>query len=151
MEALTALSLAGTIVQFVDFSVKILTSSREIYTSTTGSLTCNNEINLVTEDLLAIIAKLRHDESLSENFEHICREATKVAQDLVKRLDGLKLKGKAGVWNTFGQAVKSAFTKSEINELVDRLSKLSKAVEIHVLVSLRFASFLTLLMDIHSS
>jgi hypothetical protein len=44
VDPLTALSLAGTIVQFVDFWSKLLLSGRELYKSGTGSLTVNDEI-----------------------------------------------------------------------------------------------------------
>lgn len=36
MDPLSALSLAGTIVQFVDFSCKLISQTRKAYKSTTG-------------------------------------------------------------------------------------------------------------------
>jgi hypothetical protein len=80
MDPLTALSLAGTVVQFVDFRSKLLLAGRELYKSTTGSLTVNDEIELVTSDLLAITQKLRPDQSLGLEFQQICAEAARQVQ-----------------------------------------------------------------------
>jgi hypothetical protein len=56
---LTALSLAGTIAQFVEFRSKLVSRSQELYSSANGSLSVNEELNLVTETLLKLLAKLR--------------------------------------------------------------------------------------------
>ena len=60
MDSLTALSLAGNVVQFVDFGNKLLSQSRELYRSTQGSLAADDELHLVTADLSALILKLRN-------------------------------------------------------------------------------------------
>jgi hypothetical protein len=59
MDPLSALSLAGTVVQFVEFGGKLLKEGRELYRSTTGSLTVNDELELVVVDLQALVAKLK--------------------------------------------------------------------------------------------
>lgn len=59
MDPLTALSVAGTIVQFADFGCKLLSGYRELYKSTSGTLAANEEIELVTVDLQAVVLKLR--------------------------------------------------------------------------------------------
>jgi hypothetical protein len=69
MDPLAALSLAGTIVQFVDFGSKLLATGRELYKSTNGSLTVNDEIELVTSDLLAITLKLRPDQNIGPELQ----------------------------------------------------------------------------------
>jgi len=60
MDPLTALSLAGNVVQFVDFGCQLLSHSRELYRSPRGSLAADDEIHLVTVDLRALILKLRN-------------------------------------------------------------------------------------------
>ena len=105
MDPLTALSVAGTIVQFVDFGTKLLTHATELYQSSRGTLRSNDEIELVTTDLRGLITKLRQpchserDIELSSDdvlqqatFQKLCDEATKLAEELVERLDKLKVK-----------------------------------------------------------
>lgn len=138
MDPLTAVSLAGTIVQFVDFSSKLLSAGRELYKSTAGSLTVNDEIELVTSDLLAIIRKLRPDETISLEFRKICDEAARLAQELLGRLDKLKVKEKdREKWKTMKQALASVWSKDDITALFERLSRISDAIETRILLSVR--------------
>lgn len=60
MDPLTVLSLAGTIVQFVDFGRTLITDARDLYSSSAGTLTANEELELVTADLQALALKLRN-------------------------------------------------------------------------------------------
>ena len=106
MDPLTALSLAGTIVQFVDFGRTLITDARDLYTSSSGTLTANEELELVTADLQALVLQLLKSfcsadanvfffEGRTErqkDFENICDNAAKLTEDLVAKLDKLKVK-----------------------------------------------------------
>lgn len=50
MDPLTALSLAGNIIQFVDFGGRLLGGAGEIYHSAEGSLKVHDELELVATD-----------------------------------------------------------------------------------------------------
>jgi hypothetical protein len=141
MEALAALSLAGNIIQFVDFSSKILSATYELYTSTTRSLTVNDELELVTLDLKALLGRLRQNpkgqQRSNDGFTRLCEEAAKVAQLLLDRLESLKVQCKHQKWRSLEKALKNAWSKQEIDGLRSRLSQLQQALDTHVLVSLR--------------
>jgi hypothetical protein len=148
MDPITALGFAGTIVQFVDFGSKLLSASGELYKSTTGSLTVNDEIELVTSDLLAIAQKLRPNGSISPELRKICDRAARLAQELLGRLDKLKVKAndadksrvkeKGGkIWQSLKQAIATVWSKDERSALVGRLAKLREAIDTHVLLALR--------------
>ena len=106
MDLLSALSLTGNIVQFIDFGSKLLSGAHELYKSLSGTLVAYHELELVTTDLSALVIKLRKSfdqgggiESADQDaaiqrrsFEQICDEAMKVAEELVQRLDKLKVK-----------------------------------------------------------
>jgi hypothetical protein len=64
MDLLTALSLAGNIIQFVDFGTRLLSTTKALYRSSVGSLAINDELELVTSDLSILIIKLK-DSSVS--------------------------------------------------------------------------------------
>jgi len=123
-----------TIIQFTDFGCKILSSGHELY--------ANEELNLVIADLLAIATKLSHERGLSKDFEQICQNLRNMAENLLKRLKGLKIKGKNRVWESLRQAVQAALSKEEIAALQNSLSVLREALETRVLVSLRCVVFL---------
>jgi hypothetical protein len=58
LDPLTALSVAGTVVQFVDYTGKILEKGAEVYRSLDGALVENLEIQSIVEDLLYLNDKL---------------------------------------------------------------------------------------------
>jgi hypothetical protein len=104
-------------------------------------------------DLRSVIAKLRlsfhssditgpfakHDPEYRVALEKICREASRAAEELVERLDKLKVKSsKHRRWNSFCQALEAAWSKEEIDALKGRLSSLKKALETRVLFSIRY-------------
>lgn len=55
-DSLSAISLAGNIIQFVDFGVKLLPGAVRISRSPSGALPINEEIELITSDLQALVA-----------------------------------------------------------------------------------------------
>ena len=143
MDPLTALSLAGNVVQFVDFGNKLLSQSRELYRSTRGSLAADDELHLVTADLHALILKLRnssgHDiQNASPEFAKICDEAISLAEEILTRIDDLRVTGKHRAWKSLHQAIRSAWSQKETDSLVKRLSTLRQALETRVLLSLRY-------------
>jgi hypothetical protein len=152
MDPLTALSLAGTIVQFVDFGSKLLSTTQELYRSTAGSLNVNQTLELVTADLQSLIAKLKQsfrvtdevaplteaEQAEQETFHGICDEATKIAGELIRRLEKLKVKNaKHRKWESLLLAVKSTWSKEEVDDLMQRLASLKNTLESRVLFSIR--------------
>jgi hypothetical protein len=157
MDPLTALSVAGTVVQFVDFGTQLLSHATELYKSSAGTLRSNNELELVTTDLSGLVLKLRQsyyseiDAELSNeevqqqtNFEKLCDEAATLAEELIERLDRLKVKdGKRRIWRSLKQAIETAWSEKEVADMRKRLLSLRGALETRVLFSVRYvAAFL---------
>jgi len=150
MDPLTVVSLVGNIVQFVDFSGKLLSNAVELYRSPVGTLAAHHELELVTNDLQALISKLRQsfhsgdgppsEENVSRrrSFEILCDEAVKVAEQIVNRLEKLKVKdGKLRKWHSLQNAVDTAWSRKEIVDLKNQLQGLKDALETRVLFSIR--------------
>ena len=57
MEILATIGLAGNILQFVDFSGKVISNSKQLYSSVDGILIENADIERITKDLKALNAK----------------------------------------------------------------------------------------------
>jgi hypothetical protein len=160
MDPLAALSLAGNVIQFVDFGSKLLSRAEELYKSSRGSLAVNDEIELVTADLKDLITKLRgsflakdENEALSQqdqvnktSFRSVCDEAAKVADELVGRLTKLKLNGKHRKLGSLQHAVRSLWNEREVASLMKRLLNLKETLESHVLFSIRRATFFSFAM-----
>jgi hypothetical protein len=131
MDPLSALSVAGTISQFVDFGTKMLSSGMELYKSTKGSLKVSEELELATGDLQAVLVKLRTSagpenstppapspqsqaeiDKHRDSFLEICNNATLIAGELLRKLNDLKVKdGKHRGWQTLRAAIKTAWSK----------------------------------------
>jgi hypothetical protein len=149
MEPFSALSLAGNIIQFVDFGARLLSNARELYRSPVGSLSVHDEITLVTTDLETLVKRLRgsvnarpsseENDNQLQTLRKICDEAAAVAEELLKRLGTLKLSGdgKHRRWQTVGLAVRSLWNEKEIAGLLNRLVMLKEALKTRVLFSLR--------------
>lgn len=149
MDPLSALSLAGNIIQFIDFGGRLLSNARELYKSSVGSLAIHDEIVLITTDLETLIKKLRlsiceslgseENEDQWQSLRKICDEAATVAEELLRRLETLKLNcgNKSRVWASLQLAVRSLWNEKEITSLSDRLATLKEALKTHLFFSLR--------------
>ncbi|TVY24004.1 hypothetical protein LHYA1_G006937 [Lachnellula hyalina] len=150
LEALTALSLAATIVQFVDFSSKLLAKGHEIYVSVDGASIENNDLEAATKNLRDLSGRLnvsavsrRGDtvEATSEPEVELIQLTTKcsaVARELLTLLDHLKVQpGSNRKWKTFQQALKSSLKQSQVDEIKSRLQAIRQELSLSVLVSLR--------------
>jgi hypothetical protein len=153
MDPMTALSLAGTIVQSIDFGTRLLKDGRDLYKSTTGALSVNDELELTTNDLRALIAKVRlglstvpalgpltEEETVDKyNFERICDEAAKTPEHIVERLDKLKVnRTRHRKWASLKQAIKSGWAQRDLVDLIGRLGSFREALNSRILYSLRY-------------
>jgi hypothetical protein len=55
LDPFTTLSLVGNLIQFIDFSSKLVTKGREIYRSADGALRENLEVEVVTADFSKVV------------------------------------------------------------------------------------------------
>ena len=147
LDPLSALSLAGTVVQFVDFTIKVMAKGREIYNSTSGSLAVNEELEIVTNDLLRLTERLKestHPEtqirtlSMDEQaLEAIAANCTSIGQELLELLDLLKAQGQKRKWKSFYQAFRTVWKQGEIDATLKRLSSFREELELHLLISIK--------------
>lgn len=141
-----ALSLVGTVLEFARFGIELLSEARELYKSTHGALSVNEQLRLATVDLRELLVKLRTREGLPavaehENgqttFQHILAGTEKAAEDLLLRLEQLRAKStKDRKWQSVRKAVRTVCTKVEIESLKGELAGFKDAVQTHVLYSI---------------
>jgi len=148
LDPITALSVAGVVVQFVEISIKIVSKGYKISKSANGALAENIEAEKVADDLLILATRL--ESSTGSSFAH--HEATPdetsleemtigckaVAWELLEALQRLKTKPGQAKWKSYRQALKSVMSKEKLNDLAPRLSAYREELQLHVLVSLRY-------------
>lgn len=151
MDPLLALSAAGTIVQFAEFGIKLLSSSVKLYKSSQGTLQVNEELELITSDLKSVVVKLREtsplpksverpltedDHRQEDSFYRICDEAALIADELLSKLEHLRMKGERSPWESLKAAFKVVFSKEEITALKNRLYSLRGCLDSQIILSL---------------
>jgi hypothetical protein len=153
MDPLTALSLAGTIIQFIDFSSKILGGAHHVYKSASGELSANEEMRLIALDIQAVVLKLKSraqpnkwgasiaSNPVEESLCSICDQVELVAKELIGRLERLQVedgvKGPRRVWESLNQAIKSAWKREELQALLEKLKTLKQMLESVVMMQFR--------------
>ena len=142
MEALAAISLAGNIIQFVDFGQRLVSKARDFYGSTTSSLTIHEEIENLTSDLSRFCGNLS---ASNGNLPSACvSQAERDLLDLVAPcqtlasefstlLHKLKAQTRNSKWTSLRQALKSLWNERTVNEYVRRLDNYRNQVNLRLL------------------
>lgn len=109
MEALAALSVASSVIQFVDFSSKLLSKSRKLYKSKNGVLSSTIDSERIITDLTSLLVSLRR--KLPENrilsgetpiqrsendeaLDGLCKRSVEIAEQLLHKLEKLRVRVK---------------------------------------------------------
>jgi hypothetical protein len=127
----------------VDFSSKVLSQTRQLYVSQADTLPANQELELVTSDLFALSQKLsvvEHDRPETQEGKALRKLAvscSEIAVELSTKLNALKVGAKHKKWNSFRQAVKSAWSEDERNDLTQRLSICRDSLQMRMVVDIR--------------
>lgn len=146
MDPLTALSLAGTVVQFIQFAAQI------VQVTVSGASPAHEELETRTLALRDFIVRLRRPrasgnasasllspaETPDKTLQDLCDACAATADELLARLDRLKVEGNNKMWKNFQNAIKSAWSQKELESLSKRLSEIRTALDTHVLANLKY-------------
>ena len=146
----TAVSLASSVIQFVDFSTKLIAKGREIRHSSEGTTERNFELSLISTRLTTLSANLHNamrmkassSHGLTEDERTLMRlaEASKnVSEKLASALEALKIRGLVdGKWSGLRAALKLCWGQEKIQELETRLDSLRKQLAMQLLLGMRY-------------
>lgn len=148
MAGLEALSLAATVVQFVDFASKLVSKGYHVYRSADGALPHSLEMEAVAKDLSHLTVRLQSRGSLSNPsaltederaLEELAEKCNEIATTLLSRLDKLKVKKEERHrgWKSVRQALKSVWNKKELDDLAQRLFSYRNQLQFSILLSLK--------------
>ena len=126
MDPMTAISLASSLITFVDFASKIVTGTYEVYNSTVGSTIENAHIDTVISDLKEVAADLETDVPGKSKHERALKEfaskCDKVANDLLQLLNRIKSDSSQSTWKSLKATLISMRKQKEITGLEKRLN-----------------------------
>lgn len=144
LSPLDALSVAGTLIQFVDFCSKVLSQTRELYKSKTGALSVNQELELAIADLYVLSQQLpcpgkcRFKTQDEQTLQKLAVACCTISVEISTKLNRLKAeRGKYKKWPSFFQAIKLVWSEDEMRELNQRLSMCRDSLQMHVVAGLK--------------
>ena len=140
METLTAVSLAGSVVQFLDFGSKLLSKGRKIYNSADGALQENLELEAIALDLKEINQRLKdpvlssRSSAPSDSFlTKIVGGCDDITTELLEALAGLKVNGAHKRWKSTRQAFKCVLQKGKVEDILRRLDTSRNQISLFLL------------------
>ncbi|TVY75950.1 hypothetical protein LSUE1_G006018 [Lachnellula suecica] len=143
LDPLTAISLAGTIVQFLDFSSKVISKTRQLTKSASGTTEEVLNVEHVTRDLLNLSQNLR-DGNPSESNHHddqklkaLCNGCIAFSERLLAKFAKLKVEPGSGTIILLQQAVRVVWSRRELDELADQLGQYRSQLELHIFVAFK--------------
>ena len=148
MDPLSALSLATSVIQFVDFATKLISKGKELYRSTDGVLAdhaekaaISSKLSTLSNGLISSLDGISATQGLSaaqEGLRDIAKESSVVAEDFLVTLDELKVVTPGRKWTSFRQALKTVWNKDKLEERMTTLDRLGQVVIIHLLLILKY-------------
>jgi molecular chaperone GrpE (heat shock protein) len=146
LDPLTALSLAGNIAQFVDFSGRIISRTRELTKSSHRTTQEAYNAEILIRDLVSITEQVKDGarsasaSSPAEEdkaLEALCDGCIILSERMIKRLEKLKLEEGAGKRQAFLHALKSVWSQRELESEESQLATYRSQLEFRVLTSFR--------------
>ena len=144
MDPLSGISLAGNILQFLDFATNIISQGHEIYRSSDGAGERNLEIEAAAKRLFELNKYLPGTVPHRANgnaFDHglmgVANSCSAVAKELLEVLEKLKVEGKHRKWKSLQQAFKTIWTQDKVDKLVQRMAQYRQEMLLQLLVPMR--------------
>jgi hypothetical protein len=156
LDPLSALSIAGCAVQFVDFSIKLVSTGVELYEN--GTLSSHAEAEQATRDLTHLTEELAQKSQVLKSqpgkalalpsedelaVQRLAGACWGLGNQLLSILGVLKAQKSHNGLESFSRAVKTARKKEKIEDIEGRLKTLKDQLSLHLLAILKFGSLFT--------
>lgn len=146
-EPLAVLSVASAIVQFVDFSSKLLVAGYGAYKSNDGTTDDNAQVSRVYTDLKSVaerLAQLPGHSTLKQSADEIAlydlaQDCKRLADRLVLILSRLEVTGQGlpRAWNALRITIRKVLKASELEKLQKALADIRSELGIRMLSIIR--------------
>lgn len=142
MDPLTALGLASNVVQFVDFSSKLLCGAYEVYSSASGAKAETADLGTVINDLQAVTRRLSPPSTQPRTDDEIALSALvsncrKLSDDILKVLKKLQSKNPHQKWASLRVAWTSMRKKEKLASLETRLNRYRSEILIRISIMMK--------------
>jgi hypothetical protein len=153
LDPLTALSLAASIVQFVDVGSRLVETGYSMYKSADGATDDHIHLEQITADLLSVAKTVEQrlpgfqqsgQGRLSRgdrDLQNLGQKCQKLGAQLLKKLDDLRVeenfKGLARGWAALRKTFKRIWSEEDIKNLEGKLSDYRQQLYVRMLAILR--------------
>ncbi|KAJ3544739.1 hypothetical protein NM208_g2898 [Fusarium decemcellulare] len=141
MDPVTAISLASSIITFIDFGTELITGAIEIYHAPDGTSAADAHLQDVLGDLSDLVEELEksfHASTKAEkNIKRLARECGEDAKELQTILRGLKMTGRRTPWKSVKAKWMRMRAESDVEELRERLSESRADILLNLTLVLR--------------
>lgn len=138
MEAIAAVSLAGNILQFLNFTGDVISKSRQIHHSISGTLREHDELEGCTSDLKALSGRLQASAGPVDSvLVQLCSSCCEVADELLVALKRIGVQGNTTRSQSLRRALKALWGQEGLRSLERRLAEFRQQLTFHVAVELR--------------
>lgn len=142
MEPLSAVGLAASILQFVEFTAKLINKGNEIRSSIEGTTAENRDLETAARSLVLLTRQIssrfpsQPKTPVDEVIHDLAASCEVIANELISALDKLKSSDKRK-WTGVVDALRTVMAKDNIDNLRDRVEKCRTGIQTALLVSLR--------------
>ncbi|KAK4697415.1 hypothetical protein P7C71_g658, partial [Lecanoromycetidae sp. Uapishka_2] len=157
LDPLTALGLASSIIQVVDFGRKLVSQTQETYYTANGATKENVTVGEIAKDINVLNRSLKEKKISLEAphaddvaLEDLVTSSQKIAEDLLGLLATLEVPKDATTWKRFQKAFKSTQKAREVREIESRLNKIQRQIDsrLHYMISDQQSAMLVRLNEI---
>lgn len=147
-DPLTILGAAAAVVQIVDTTLRLVTTAKEVYASSDGSVLEHAELLRLTDDLQKMNAQLAYiplqidDSNVIDHHDlairQLCCSCNEIGKELLDRLASLKMKeGESGRLASMEYALKYMKNKKKLDSLAARVAAHKEQLDTRILVSIK--------------
>ena len=142
MDPLSALSLATAVVQFINLAHKLVSGSKEIYNSASGSTAENDVLETIAQDVWELNDQISSSQfGLSNAGQRLQKLATKkqeLVASILRIIESIKNDGKKpSKWQSFVHLLRSMQKGPELRMLMDQINKLQAQINTNLTYIIR--------------
>lgn len=159
LDPLSALGVAASVVQFIEFGAKLISKNRELSRSSTGALVEHGEMIAASNRLkelddgllksLAVLAaknkKLTESEAALRDISQECRD---MAAEFSQTMSMYSVEPGQNTYKSFRTAFKAVWNKEGIEAMKQRLNDQRQQLSLNILIVMRYPDIL-IAMQIH--
>lgn len=147
LEAVAAVSLAGSVISLIDFAVKLISKGRQYHKSADGSLkevvdiiVVSNNLGRLSQNVIGSAQSFSHSGASSHEtqaLQTVADNCLEITNEFGAVLTKLGHQGPLSKWKSFRQAAKHLLGKKEIERMLQRLRLVREDLAIHLLVVMK--------------